>query len=377
MSDNRAAALSVRVATPADNEALIALAAACPMEGDIGLCSDRAPDFFALSRLEGDPWRVGVIEVDGKPVACVGAARRHLYVNGEPQYVAYVGDLKVHPEFRRAGVGRALANWAVATAEELVGPAGVRIFTVLGGNTALTNGVLPSIAATAGNQTTRRGRLRSHNIQLLWRKSLQTKGIVVDRAVPADVAAMAKLWQRVAPTRQFAPVHDAESLGAWISESPGLSVSDFLLARRPGSEEVVGFLGLWDQHVFKQMRIVSYSRKLARVKTVLNAASPLTKAPKLPPPGGELRYRTVVNICVPQGDADVMNALLRHAHEMLRGNGYSFFSVGLDTLDPLDAAVRGFYSEPTDVDVFADPVRTGGTELTLDPQPLHFEIATV
>ena len=37
------------------------LAAACPMRGDIELCMDRSPDFFALSRLEGDRSRVGVV----------------------------------------------------------------------------------------------------------------------------------------------------------------------------------------------------------------------------------------------------------------------------------------------------------------------------
>ena len=55
--------------TPADNDALVELSVACPMEGDIGLAVDRAPDFFALNRLEGDAWRVGVVDgPDGRPV---------------------------------------------------------------------------------------------------------------------------------------------------------------------------------------------------------------------------------------------------------------------------------------------------------------------
>ena len=48
--------------TAADNAALVALAAACPMRGDMTMCIDRAPDFFALARLEGERWRVGVAE---------------------------------------------------------------------------------------------------------------------------------------------------------------------------------------------------------------------------------------------------------------------------------------------------------------------------
>ena len=45
------ATVAVRDARPADNDALVALAAASPMAGDVTMCVDRAPDFFALARL--------------------------------------------------------------------------------------------------------------------------------------------------------------------------------------------------------------------------------------------------------------------------------------------------------------------------------------
>ena len=44
----------IRDAQVSDNEGLIALAAACPMVGDISLRIDRGPRFFALNRLEGE-----------------------------------------------------------------------------------------------------------------------------------------------------------------------------------------------------------------------------------------------------------------------------------------------------------------------------------
>ena len=43
----------VRDAAPSDNAALVRLATACPMRGDLTMCMDREPDFFALARLEG------------------------------------------------------------------------------------------------------------------------------------------------------------------------------------------------------------------------------------------------------------------------------------------------------------------------------------
>ena len=60
----------VRDAAPSDNAALVRLATACPMRGDLTMCMDREPDFFALARLEGERWRVGVVASNGT----VGAA---------------------------------------------------------------------------------------------------------------------------------------------------------------------------------------------------------------------------------------------------------------------------------------------------------------
>ena len=57
----------VRDARDADNEALVALAAACPMAGDITMCVDRAPNFFALSKLEGSQCKVGVAVAGAGP----------------------------------------------------------------------------------------------------------------------------------------------------------------------------------------------------------------------------------------------------------------------------------------------------------------------
>ena len=83
------ATAQVREARPGDNAALLDLALACPMEGDIALATSREPDFFVLNRLEGSDWRVGVAEVDGRIVGCVMAAARNTYLHGRVQRTLY------------------------------------------------------------------------------------------------------------------------------------------------------------------------------------------------------------------------------------------------------------------------------------------------
>lgn len=346
--------MTVRDATMEDNEALVALAAQCPMNGHLALCIDRAPDFFALNRLGGGPWRVGVIDGDTGPVACVAVARRRVFLGGRPTDVGYVGDLKVHPAFRRRGAARALAGWAVGAVRDIVGSDAPLVATVLSGNAAV-EALQRDFAPGARRLAT----IRSHSISLLWRR--RTPPLTVRVAEPADVPAMVALWRRLAPSRQFAPVHDHFP----VATSPGL---EYLVAQRPGGE-LAGFTGLWDQHRLKQMRVTGYSPRLAAARLAFNLAAPIFRVPPLPPPGGTLNYRTVVNPCAT--DPDTLRSLLLHGCERLRGH-CSFLTIGLDRRDPLTRALDGMLAQPTDVDILS----LGGPA-SAAAAPLHFEIATV
>ena len=64
-----ATSVRVREAVHDDDAALRAIAASCPMEGDITLRITRDPDFFQHKRLERNQRRVRVAELDGRVVA--------------------------------------------------------------------------------------------------------------------------------------------------------------------------------------------------------------------------------------------------------------------------------------------------------------------
>ncbi|MFD0599242.1 hypothetical protein ACFQZ4_48790 [Catellatospora coxensis] len=237
---------------------------------------------------------------------------------------------------------------------ELTGPDAPLIGTVLAGNDAvemLRRQVEPGVR--------RRATIRSHSIDLLTRRRIPPSDLTVSAAEPADEPDMVELWHRVAALRQFAPVCDAFPLSR-----PGL---EYLLARRPGGK-LAGFVGLWNQHDVKQMRVTGYSPRMAAVRVAFNIAAPLLRAPRLPRTGAELSYRTVVNPCAP--DQATLRLLLRHACNRLHGQ-HSFLTVGLDVRDPLSQALTGLRAQPTDVDllVLGGPADQG--------TPVHFEIATV
>jgi hypothetical protein len=365
------AAMTVRDATPADDAALVALAASCTMDGDVSLRVDRAPSFFALNALEGDAWRVGVAaDAHGRVMGCVAAARRTAWVNGAPTTTAYVGDLKVHPAARGSGAADLLSCWARDTAAELCGPRAPVIVTVLAGNARMehrTRGPRGSPALT------RFATLSALAIPLLWARGERMAGLTVRSATPADLAPMAARWQATGPARQLAPLADARALAAWIARAPGLHVGDYLLAH-DARGRLRGFVGVWDQSSFKQLRVVSYSARLALVRRAVNLAAPLVGASALPAPGGALPALAAVHLCA--DEPATLRALLLEAYRRHRGGRHALLTLGLDVRDPLMAATRGLLAQPTLVHAYvADGDATDAA--ALGARPLHHETALV
>ena len=362
---------AVREATVCDNDALVALAAACPMRGAVSLCVDRTPDFFALNRLEGDRWRVGVaVNGGGEVVGCVAVASRTAYINGVPTLVAYVSDLKVHPAYRNGSVADALSAYAGGASRELGGDDVPISLTILAGNRAMER----RIDGPRGMPVLRRvATIRAHAVSLLWRRGLPDASITVASGTERDIEEMAALWKRVARGRQLASWYDAESLAGWIHAAPALDIGAYLLARRRDGR-LAGFLGMWDQASFKQLSVTAYSTRLATFRAGFNTVAPLIGAAALPAVGAPLRHLTAVHTCVAGDEPQVLRALLLHAYAAARGRGYAFFTIGLDVRDPLTAALRGLLAQPTDIHAYVTAPSGRYRGADFGESPFHHEI---
>lgn len=364
---------TIRDAAPSDNAGLIDLAAACAMNGDISLRIDRRPDFFALNRLEGDRWQVGVAESGGGVVGCIAVSERRAFVNGVEARTAYVGDLKVHPAHRDTRIADALSHYADRACADLP-PAAPLIVTVLAGNTAMERR-LPGPRGVAAFR--KLGTIRTHSIPILWRRSpTRASSIRIESARWSDLDEMVKLWQQVAPRRQLAPAFTSAALSRWIAAAPGLDISGYRLARSTKGD-LLGFFAIWDQRSFKQLTVVGYSPRMLAARAGFNALARLAGGEQLPGAGSPLNCATAVNVCVPESRPDVLRALVLAAYDELRGNRCSFMNVGLDVRDPLTVALDGLLAQPTDVNAYVMTTRRGVPPELLDSRPLHYEIALV
>ena len=86
----------IREALSKDNAALLQLTSLTPMKGRISLRIDRNPDFFSLLSKRGES-KVLVAERNGTLNGCFSVSNTETLVNGRPEKVYYLADLKIHP----------------------------------------------------------------------------------------------------------------------------------------------------------------------------------------------------------------------------------------------------------------------------------------
>lgn len=332
---------SPRWATADDDAALRELCTRTPIRGPVSYTLEREPQFFALTNIQGDEGgRVAVItDPNAGIVAMAMVAPMRAWIGGHVQRSAYIGDLKVHPEYRNAGLaGRILRFIGDELQRQEID---VSSFLVLAGNPMLQ--MMKHDDAQFGAFKLRAIR----NFLLLFGSTLGRTGDVnVSGASTQSLPEMIELWNRVNGRRSFAPVLDEKLFARWLSSS--LMFDDFRVARREG--RVVGFCAVWDASSMKQIRVLQLSPALSFSTAFYNLlARPLGRQ-RFPRPGQQLRFLYVAHACAERSED--LESLLASIHDECRQAGYLYMDLALDRGDPLIGAVRRFRSMKLDFELW-------------------------
>jgi predicted N-acetyltransferase YhbS len=306
--------MTIREARRTDNAGLLALTAATPMGGEIAVRSDRAPDFFRLLERRG-PSRVLVAEEEGEIVGSVSANRVEVYVEGRPEDVHYVGDLKVHPDHRKSGVATGLLK----TMEGDLRAAGADLIlcTAAFGN----DRIRPYLEGRAGlPRTAALGIFRVY--QLTPRRRAGGRGGYEVRMEP-EHPDLLRLYNDHFRHYQFGPV-----------VGPGtLRDGRHLVARADG--EIQASISLVDVGDSRQNVIVRLPTLLGVLAAAIRAVRPIVPAPDLPRKGVPIRTLYVKALGCRPGHEAALDLLVREARRLAFVEGYHFVTVGLHEKDPL------------------------------------------
>jgi hypothetical protein len=321
-----------RLGEPRD-EALLELARACPMEGTISVYAERAPDFFALHRLQGEPWLVAVAEeAGGRIVGCGSLAAREVYLDGEPVRCMYGGDVRVAEDWRGTSLVWRMHAWCWERSRELGHD--LWYVSIMEGNHAARALVRPLRGQALYSLA---GRAVVLGVDPL--SPTKPSAIEAEEATATDLPTIAALLDRENRRCNFAPVWSTDRLARQLVTAPGLSLQDLHVVRDGG--EIVGVVAAWDQRLFQRTMVVDPGRR----STWAGVAWPLPPAVRdgRPPPGAghELRLLYLTHLAVAGDDPDVFRALLGAVRRDPRSRETHVLGLALDAAHPLLEAFTG------------------------------------
>ena len=244
--------------------------AADRMEGAIAVSFRREPSYFAGCAVQGDVTQV-VTCIDQHTGALTGLGSRSTasaYVNGAPQRIGYLADLRVAPEYRR---GTLLARgYRFFQGLHEADPVPFYTTMIYDGNAP----ALQTLQGARGGLPLYRdwGRFLTPALRL-DRKVVRIPqfGVEVRRGSREKLHDIVSFLNRTQATKQFAPDYRASDFPD--GRFKGLQAGDFFVAWREG--RIVGTLAAWDQAAFRQTHVESYSGLLALARPFYNAAARL------------------------------------------------------------------------------------------------------
>ncbi|MCU0662379.1 MAG: hypothetical protein MUC50_08660 [Myxococcota bacterium] len=361
--------MSIRLATERDNEQLIELTRQCPIQAGISLFIDRSPDFFQIyKRMDSESSFVLASEEEGRIVGCLGALFDSYLINAEPFTVASMGDLKMHPDYRKGRFSqkialsnlercRALSRWGMSYFAE--------------GNKA-------SIGFSQGRGKLPKGILVSRAVHssVVPFFALKSSGAYrLRHATQEDIPAMLELYKHHYAFYGLAPVMDEASFRRILSY-PGMSISKFRLAEKDA--QLVACCATWDQYDFQRFVVLRFDAKSSAIMFAMSALRPLLKMPALPKVGEHLRFAHLCYVAVRDRQVAPLRDLVRAVLCEMRGGQHSFLNVYFDEKDDLRKCLKGTVSSSTRSLLFLFPFEENYDydQFKLGKPLVHVEYAT-
>lgn len=347
----RALTPKLRLATPEDNEELIALARRCPIHGHLAFYSDRYPDFFALLALQGDKSAVYVVENDeGKIIACASLTEKTTRWGAESAKTLHFGDLRTDPEYR----GSRAALQLIRKYDQ----------TLLEGD--YHHGL---VEFAAGSTVSKAQKFLSPEIDVMqdgWVRMFQLAPVIRYRisrdylyraATAEDLPEIARLLSESHDGMPGAPIFNEEALSKILNQHESFRIEDmWLVCDAEGG--ILACAGLWDQSSIRNIVATNFTRAGKLAVRFLTAAGLLWKLPPIPRVGQAMRYQMIRWPSARSGHGPALAQLIRFLLNKVRLQGHTqFLTMGFHEKDPLVKVVEGLVRVEDKVELYSHRIR--------------------
>jgi GNAT superfamily N-acetyltransferase len=317
---------AIRLATEADNAALIELERSCPQGTRLKIYSER-DDYFFRSRLYGnDHTLVAEDRQQGRLIGVMAAALKEVYLGGAVRPAAWFYDLRVHPDYRRSVLGRhmlgvwnAMERWAKESGAHLI-------------YGLVKHDNDPMI----GMRDKRSGYRFVGGMEAVSRPVFRRRHVreTPEEVRPDDEELARAVWESYGP-RDFYPAAFRHELLSPAMAACGLF--SYFRVRRAGSWAA---LGLFRSARVQRTRVVLLPTSYKLLRPLFSALRPLVPLPRIPREGGGIGYYCVFNPIArgPQGMA-LWRELVAHANNLALEEGATLLT---GAFDPSDAFLPEF-----------------------------------
>lgn len=325
------------LASGEDDAQLRARMAEDRMEGDIAISFRREPSYFAGCRVQGDATEVVkcVERASGRIVGLGSRSVSHAYVDGRPERIGYLADLRAAPEYRRGTLlarGYRYLRWLHSQ-----DPVPFYTTVIYDGNRAALQALTGGRAGLPAYRDC--GRVLTPALHLDFaRTPIELSGVELARGEAAGLPRIVEFLNRWQSAKQFAPLYRETDFGG--GRFQGLRAGDFFLALAGG--RIVGSLAAWDQSAIRQTHVERYSPALACLRPFYNAAALVSPLRPLPAPGARIPHVYLACIATERNDPQILRWLLCHAYRGLRHGPWHYAIAGLHEADPLAAVLQDY-----------------------------------
>ncbi|WP_218110003.1 GNAT family N-acetyltransferase [Oligoflexus tunisiensis] len=347
-------ALSYRIREAAldDNERLIELIRRCPMRGQLQVYLDRYPDFFAMTRLQGDRSYIYVAEdMRGDLVGSVVLIERQEYWKGKQVKVLHIGDLRTHPAWRGT---RIAAKFVEIYRQKLLSEGYHH------GSAEIMEGNIAPVKAQRllgdAIKVCYDGAIDLYQLLPIWnyRPSKQYR---YRKAEATDLPAIAALLSRNYENSPGAPAFTEEYLARCMEAHGSFGLQNIWIAENE-TGEILACLGTWDQKSLRRTVAVRLSRFFRLVVRLLAWLGAVWKVPPVPVEGRPLRYLYLRwPACQPTAVAALRNLIRVVMREVRQQGEHQFVAVGFHENDRLKQCLRAIIRVKTKVHLFSHQVK--------------------
>ncbi|HLF19309.1 MAG TPA: GNAT family N-acetyltransferase [Bacteroidota bacterium] len=362
-------AISIRLATESDNQGLIALARKSPMKGLLTLYIDRAPDFFSLNRLQGDPWRVYVAQDAEQVVGSISIAYRDVFAWGTTTRIAYLSDMKILPSYRSSTVAFRLIK-AVYEYEHTMG-ADYFICSVIKGNESVMKlfhgrAGLPRMYAV--------GEVVIHNIIPVFRKQMNGQDSVRE-AKTEDAAQMKSLFEKFSQHYNFTPKLEENYFRRIIQHEEPFQNSNHFVSERAGT--MVAMASTWDQMSMKNLVVEKHSIASRSLVYFSKLAAFTGIMPRLPDAGKVIRTLQMRHLAIDEGGESGLREILKCVYNICLERRYHVLQIVVAEGDPIASVLPRSLTTRVPLIIFCGSISRQSTMEALSERKCYEDICLV